>query len=81
MSWTVGDLMDFLQHVPADTLVVLAKDEEGNGYSPLSDPTVGVYEAETTWLGEFYARQVLGDSDYGQPDGETVPAICFWPLN
>lgn len=50
---TVGELLGILQRVPADTPVILGKDAEGNGFSPLNDVEQGFYEAESTYHGEF----------------------------
>lgn len=34
---TVAELIDQLSALPADALVVLSRDAEGNGYSPLAE--------------------------------------------
>ena len=83
MSMTVDQLMDALSKLDGDTVVVLAKDEEGNGWSPLDELQVGVYQPETTWSGEFYEQDIIGDHDYNQPDkgDESFPAVCLWPVN
>jgi hypothetical protein len=56
---TVGKLIEVLQGLPQDALVVLAKDSEGNDYSPIpGDPDyaycLGTYIPESTWHGEFH---------------------------
>jgi hypothetical protein len=51
---TVGDLLDYLATQPRDRLVVLEKDAEGNGYSPLADAREALYVADTTWSGQVY---------------------------
>ena len=50
----VFELINLLQEMPQNSLVILQKDAEGNGFSPLygADPNA-VYEAATTWYGEF----------------------------
>ncbi len=53
---TVGDLVDWLLVQPRDRRVVLAKDAEGNGFSPLATVSVGMYVAESTYAGEVYPR-------------------------
>lgn len=52
----VSELKEQLKNLPDDMEVILQKDSEGNGYSPLYgiDPT-GIYrEDETGWGGEVY---------------------------
>jgi len=50
----VGELIYYLTTQPRDRQVILEKDAEGNGYSPLADATEGLYEADSTWSGEMY---------------------------
>jgi hypothetical protein len=51
----VSELIEALQEMDPDMEVIMQKDGEGNGYSPLSgaDPD-GIYVAESTWSGEVY---------------------------
>ena len=49
---TVGDLIDYLATQPRDRKVVMSKDAEGNGFSPLADASEGMYAADSTWSGE-----------------------------
>ena len=51
---TVGELADYLAGQPRDRKIVMAKDAEGNGYSPLAHAAEGMYEATSTWAGEAY---------------------------
>ena len=67
----VGELIEKLQQVDPATLVILQKDSEGNGFSPLADVDPGFYEAATTWMGEVY--------EYKQ--GESVPCLVLSPIN
>ena len=69
----VGDLKKDLENFPDDMQVVLSRDVEGNGYSPLAFVGEGIYEPYNTYSGEFYS---LEDTD---DDGERV--IAFWPVN
>lgn len=73
----VGVLRSALDGLPDDMLVVLSKDGEGNGFSPLAEvehePTTG-YIAESTWAGE-----VPHPDDY--EDGDGVPCVVLWPTN
>ena len=51
---TVGELADYLATQPRDRKVILSKDAEGNGFSPLADAGESMYAAETTWSGEVH---------------------------
>jgi hypothetical protein len=56
MAMLVKDLIEALKDLPPDAEVILQKDGEGNGYSPLSGVDAdAVYIAETTWAGEVYS--------------------------
>lgn len=64
---TVGQLRELLADVPDDTPVILSKDAEGNGYSPLSSVNTDegtVYVPETTWSGEVYTLDGRDDDTY-----------------
>jgi hypothetical protein len=91
---TCGELADFLARQPRDRKVILEKDAEGNGYSPLATAGEMLYEATSTWSGEAYpapediARWVAEGScqpdDYTERD-DTTPgierAIVLGPVN
>lgn len=73
--------------LPGDTPVILEKDAEGNGYSPLAGLAEAMYKAETTWSGEAYATNAEVDDpasrltdDDRAPEG-AVTAVVFWPTN
>lgn len=75
-----------LDSLPGGTLVVLAEDAEGNGYSPLSEVEHAMYLAESTWSGEHYMteadRQAQDDpDDYREAPDDAVPAVFLWPIN
>lgn len=85
---TVGQLIRDLGAFDADRLVVMSKDGEGNGFSPLAGVGTASYEADSTWSGEVGMEQHelteekrkegYGDEDVLQ-DG--VPALVLWPTN
>jgi hypothetical protein len=55
MTMTVKDLIEALSSMPPDAQVILQKDGEGNGYSPLADANDNcVYTPDTTWSGEIF---------------------------
>jgi hypothetical protein len=56
MAMTVKDLIEALQSMPPDAQVILQKDGEGNGYSPLAGVDgEAVYIPDTTWMGDVYS--------------------------
>ena len=65
---TVKELIIQLQKLDQKSLVVLSKDEEGNGFSPLADVDTGKYEADSTWGGELV-------------ETGGVKCIVLWPTN
>lgn len=72
---TVGELIEKLSAFNPDRLVILSGDAEGNAYSPLDGISVGYYEADSTWSGEWY-----GAEDEECPE-DIPPAIVLWPVN
>lgn len=85
---TVGELKTLLSGFPDDYHVVLAKDEEGNGFSPLADGDAAFYEAENTWSGDAYF--VVGDAFGLDEDAEnyndelpveSANCVVLWPTN
>ena len=53
---TIKELKREIDNLPDDMEVILQKDGEGNGYSPLASADADmVYIPETTWSGEAYA--------------------------
>lgn len=89
MSLTLGELrkqLAELEHLPDSTPLVMAKDAEGNGFSPLNDLEEGMYLALTTWSGEHYLTEQQRQSkdcpdDYDEAPEEAVHAIFLWPVN
>lgn len=75
-----------LDHLPGETIVVMSKDGEGNGFSPLAEVETAMYEATTTWMGERYLsdedREETGEPDeYSEAPESAVPAVFLWPTN
>jgi len=58
----VKELKEAINDLPDDMEVILQKDAEGNGYSPLwgADPDA-VYVPETTWYGDVYDMKWCAD--------------------
>jgi hypothetical protein len=73
---TVQELRDALEGLDGDVLVVMSKDGEGNGYSPLSDVEADArYAPDSTWSGEVIHRDDWPDYPAAQP------VVCLWPTN
>lgn len=80
------DLIKILQEDP-ERIVVLSKDGEGNGFSPLADVnTDHVYKAENTWsgvIGPAKLTKEMEERGYGEEDVLKGGKKCFvlWPTN
>ena len=75
-----------LDHLPGDTPAILAKDSEGNSFSPLAELDTAMYDADTTWSGDRYMtdedRAATGQPDeYSEAPESAVPAVFMWPTN
>jgi hypothetical protein len=82
---TVAELRDFLETIDGERLVVLQKDAEGNGFSPLDGYWQGAYRAETTWYGDA-GLEALTDKhrEAGYDDEDVIygePALILTPVN
>lgn len=77
---TVAELIAELQELPQDLIVIVQKDSEGNGYSPLagSDHEC-VYVPDSTWSGEVYSNEDYADKGYAYSDA--VPCVVLFPVN
>lgn len=49
---TKGKLLEILKNFDDDVIVIIQKDAEGNGYSPLYNVAELNYTAENSWSGE-----------------------------
>ena len=88
---TVGELKELLKDVDDSKLVVLAKDSEGNNFSPMDGADtdqVFVPHIGGNWYGDVHCKELtselikLGYTEediYDGDDGED--AIVLWPSN
>ena len=69
---TVFGLRHAIRELPDDMPVILARNAEGNAYSPLAiaDADGNHYVADTTWSGHL---------DPG--DDKAVACVVLWPVN
>lgn len=82
----IKELMELLKGFDPDTIVVMSKDAEGNGYSPLTEISSGDnYVAENSWSGYVGPPELtdeLRDEGYSEEDiVDGVPCIVLWPTN
>lgn len=72
-------------NLPDDTPVILARDIEGNGYSPLHEIDGDLlYDAESPYSGQIYATPEMRAAEPDQWDeapASAVPAVFLWPTN
>lgn len=81
---TVQELIKELQEQDPNRIVILQRDGEGNGFSPLSCAWAGIYRAETPWHGEI-GLETLTESDKENGFSELdlivgVPALILRPI-
>jgi hypothetical protein len=81
----VHELIEMLQEEDISREVVMAKDSEGNNYSPLEGMWRGAYRAISTWGGEAgLERLTLEDIERGYSEDDVVggvPALILYPVN
>jgi hypothetical protein len=66
----VKELLAALAECPPEAEVIIQKDSEGNGYSPLyaCDPN-GIYISDSTWSGDVYdADWTAADADMDEDE-------------
>jgi hypothetical protein len=73
----IRELIEMLQEFDQELEVIMSNDEEGNGYSPLSDVTEQTYVPDTSFSGDIY--DIDSEEDYEGEDG--VPSVVLWPTN
>lgn len=66
---TVAELIAELKKLPPAALVVMSRDAEGNGYSPLHAVDRGTAD-------EFDIARVTNDERAAL---DHAPVVCFWP--
>lgn len=85
----VKELIEALQTCNPNDLVVLAKDAEGNDFSPVVEISEGMYGPDSTWSGQVKLRELMPeleeegytDEDVGDPDEGAVNCVTIWPIN
>lgn len=83
----IKDLIEQLKDLDPEMEIVLQKDAEGNGYSPLAGADENcVYIAETTWYGEVYdTTWTSDDADMDEEEWAEILArprcVVLFPVN
>lgn len=85
---TVAQLIKCLQSENPKAQVVLQKDSEGNGYSPLSGADAAYYVLGSAWSGTVYAKK-WSASDCCMEDDEhakmvkdkSAQCVVLYPIN
>lgn len=86
-AMTVKKLIKELKEFDPKAVIVLSKDGEGNGFSPMPDDSfhsTGTYYPETTWSGEFKDDSWKEEEDYDPEDYEDRKGqrcVVLWPTN
>lgn len=84
---TVKELKEAIANLPDEMEVVLQKDAEGNGYSPLEDVDPNaVYIPNSTWSGDVYSMGwTAGDACVTEGEWEEIKAkprtLILAPVN
>jgi len=82
---TVRELIALLEKEDPERIVIMAKDPEGNGYSPLYGMWSGAYLAETTWSGQAGMEELttedIADGCTTEDIVDGVPAIVLVSVN
>jgi hypothetical protein len=81
---TCGELADYLATQPRDRKVILSKDAERNGFSPLADAGERMYEATSTWSGEVYQTpEVVAaePDDWSDAPDDAERVVLLGPVN
>jgi hypothetical protein len=84
---TVLELKQIIESLPNDMVVILQKDAEGNGYSPLScADTDCVYIPDSTWSGDVYDTKWTADDACMEDEEwksvlEKPRALVLCPIN
>jgi hypothetical protein len=78
----VATLIEELSKYDPSFEVILSKDEEGNGFSPLAEPSKSNYIPETTYSGYILNDEDLASEEIGIEEG-VMPINCvvLWPTN
>ena len=85
---TVNELRECLKGVAGGRLVVMSRDSDGTGFSPLTEVECAAYRADGSRSGETGIEALtdaLREQGYGDEDvlsgAGVVPALVLYPTN
>lgn len=71
-------------NLPDDTPVILARDAEGTGYSPVKQVDELLYDPESPYSGQMYATPEMHAAEpdeWDEAPPSATPAVFLWPTN
>jgi hypothetical protein len=86
-NMTIKELKEQIKDLPDEMEVILQKDSEGNGYSPLAGAdSNAVYIPDSTWSGDVYtlswtADQACMEDDEWEKIKAKPKALILYPTN
>lgn len=81
------DLKKIIEHLPDDMEIIIQKDSEGNGFSPLSEVDDNcIYIPDSTLSGDVYSKEFSADdmlmSEERWEELKKKPSVCVLvPVN
>lgn len=78
--YTVKDLITILKSIEnKDRVIILSRDEEGNGFAPLAELWASAYKDGDVGIEEL--TQKLEEQGYSEEDviKNGQPCVVFWP--
>ena len=76
----IKELVERLLKQDQDRIVIISKDSEGNGYSPLSEIYIGKYRPYNTWSGDIGLDELTQediDDGYTKEDVFEEGELCI----
>ena len=83
----VKELIKQLSSLNQESEIILQKDGEGNGYSPLKGlDSDAIYVPDSTWSGDVYSLEWSADDccfeeEYWQKIKNQTPVVVMFPVN
>jgi hypothetical protein len=78
----IRELIAELQELPEELDVIVAKDAEGNGYSPLENLSERLYKPDSPYSGSLIDEDQEDEFDDEEEDeGSVIKSVVLWPTN
>lgn len=86
---TIGELKAVIENLPDGLEIVMSKDAEGNGFSPLSELSLQKYLEHSDWSGELvseeeddlFVDEPVDELDFDEGGYVVYDVLCLWPVN